>query len=30
MRKNAITLDDVDPEEKSKIENLLKPFGPSV
>ena len=30
MRKNAITLDDVDPEEKSKIENLLKPFGPSA
>lgn len=29
-RKNAITLDDVDPEEKSKIENLLKPFGPSA
>jgi len=30
MRKNAITLDDVDPAEKSRIENLLKPMGPSA
>ena len=27
MRKNAISKDEIDPEETKRIEELLKPFG---